>query len=147
MKVVQEGGQDSNEHLSEYSLYQISKMQQVEVVINGQPPSMELDTVAVVMVVSEETFQSKWSNVTLQPSVARLHTYSGEPLAVVGQAEVQVQYGEQELQYPLIIVGGKGPSLFGRDWLARSQLNWKKINTIQGSWIIMLVSYRSDLAP
>ena len=49
---------------------------------------------------------------TLQPSTAGLHTYSGEPLAIVGQAEVQVQYGEQELQLPLIIVGGKGPNLF-----------------------------------
>ena len=93
-------------------------------VISGQPLSMELDTGAAVTLVSEETFQSKWSNVTLQPSTAQLHTYSGEPLPVVGQAEVKVQYGEQELQLPLIVVGG--PSLFGRDWLARIQLDWKK---------------------
>ena len=59
IKVVQKGGQDSSERLNKYSLYQISKMLQVEVVINGQPLSMELDTVAAVMVVSEETFQSK----------------------------------------------------------------------------------------
>ena len=106
--MVQEEGQDSSEHLNEYSLYQVgskqaSKPLQVEVVINGQPLSMELDTGAVVTLVSEETFQSKWSNVTLQPSTARLHTYSGEPLPVVGQAEVQVQYGEQELKLPLIV--------------------------------------------
>ena len=136
--MVQEGGQDSSECLNQYSLYQIgskqaSKPLQVEVVINGQPLSMELDTGAAVTLVSEETFQSKWSNVTLQPSTARLHTYSGEPLPVVGQAEVKVQYGEQELRLPLIVVGGKGPSLFGRDWLTRIQLDWKKIHTIQGS--------------
>ena len=94
---------------------------------------MELDTGAAVTFVSELTFQRKWSNVTLQTSTARLHTYSGEPLPVVGQAEVQVQYGEQELKLPLIVVGGKGPSLFGRDWLSRIQLDWKKIHTIQGS--------------
>ena len=118
--MVQEGGQNSSERLNEYSLYQIgskqsSKPLQVEVVINGQPLSMELDTGAAVMLVSEETFQSKWSNVTLQPSTAQLHTYSGEPLSVVGQAEVKVQYGEQELQLPLIVVGDKGPSVSGRD--------------------------------
>ena len=138
IRVVQEGGQDSSECLNQYSLYQngskqASKPLQVEVVINGQPLSMELDKGAAVTLVSEETFQSKWSNVTLQPSTARLHTYSGEPLPVVGQAEVKVQYGEQELRLPLIVVGGKGPSLFGRDWLTRIQLDWKKIHTIQGS--------------
>ena len=106
--MVQEGGQDSSEHLNEYFLYQVgskqaSKPLQVEVVINGQPLSMELDAGAVVTLVSEETLQSKWSNVTLQPSTARLHTYCGEPLPVVGQAEIQVQYGEQELQLPLIV--------------------------------------------
>ena len=44
-----------------------------------------------------------------------------------------MQYGEQELQLPLIIVGGKGLSVFERDWLARIQLDWKKIHTIRGS--------------
>ena len=51
----------------------------------------------------------------------------------MGQAEIKVQYGEQELQLLLIVVAGKGPNLFGRDWLARIQLDWKKIHTIQGS--------------
>ena len=83
--MVQEGGQDSSEHLNEYSLYQISSKQaskplQVEVVINGQPLSMELDAGAAMTLVSEETFQHKWFNETLQPSTTMLHTYSGEPL-------------------------------------------------------------------
>ena len=83
VQMVQEGGQDSSERLNEYSLYQISSKQdskplQVEVVINGQPLTMELDTGAAVTLVSKETFQRKWSNVTLQSSMARLHTYSGE---------------------------------------------------------------------
>ena len=155
--MVQEGGQDSSECLIEYSLYQISSKQeskplQVEVVIIGQPLTIELDTVAAVTLVSEETLQRKWSNVTLQTSTARLHTYSAEPLPVVGQAEVQVQYGEQELKLPLILAGGKGPSLFGRGWLSRIQLDWKKIHTIQGStllvcWSGMLVSSRKDYVP
>ena len=63
--MVQEGGQDSSECLIEYSLYKISSKQeskplQVEVVINGQPLTMELDTGAAVTLVSEETFQHKW---------------------------------------------------------------------------------------
>ena len=148
VQMVQEGGQDSSERLNEYSLYQISSKQdskplQVEVVINGQPLTMKLDTGAAVTLVSEETFQRKWSNVTLQTSMVRLHTYSGEPLPVVGQAEVQVQYGEQELKLPLIVVGGKGPSLFGRDWLSKIQLDWKKIHTIQGSTLTSVLDWHA----
>ena len=82
---------------------------------------------------------------TLHPSTARLHTYSGEQLPVVGQAEIRVQYGEQELRLPLIVVGGKGPSLFGRDWLARIQLDWKKFHTIQGSTLTSVLDQHAHV--
>ena len=95
-------------------------------VINGQPLTIELDTGTAVTLVSEETFQRKWSNVTLQTSTARLHTYSVEPLSVVGQAEVQVQYGEQEFKLPLISVGGKGPSLLGETGPQKFNLTGRK---------------------
>ena len=29
---------------------------------------------------------------------------------------------------PLLIVGGSGPTLFGRDWLSHIQLNWREIH-------------------
>ena len=44
-----------------------------------------------------------------------------------GELEVQVNYGSQSHKLPLLVVAGKGPSLFGRDWLQHIQLNWKTI--------------------
>ncbi len=122
---------------SEYTLYQVVarspvKPLEVDVEINGQKLSMEVDTGAAVSLISETTFQKWWPGTPLEPSSARLQTYSGEPIAVVGQLEAEVKYGEQQAKVPLLVVEGGGPSLFGRDWLAWIKLNWKEIHRIQG---------------
>ena len=38
-------------------------------------------------------------------------------MEVVGQLRVQVKYGSQEEKLVLVIIGGSGPSLFGRNGL------------------------------
>ena len=38
-------------------------------------------------------------------------------MEVVGQLRVRVKYGSQEEKLVLVIIGGNGPSLFGRNWL------------------------------
>ena len=60
-----------------------------------------------------------------------MHTYSNELLQDLGQFEVKAQYNRQTLQLPLIVVEGKGPTLFGQDWLSQIRLDWKKIHSIQ----------------
>ena len=57
----------------------------------------------------------------------RLRTYTGEEIPVLGNVAVQVQYQGQEEELPLIIVAGDGPSLLGREWLAKLKLDWKNI--------------------
>ncbi len=118
----------------EYPLYQIGstdagKPLQVEVTINGQALQMELDTGTAATLFSEKTFRDKWQEheISLHPCTTKLRMYSGESLAVVGKAQVQVQYGEQQLELPLIVVEEEGISLFGRDWLSKLKLDWKKI--------------------
>ena len=103
----------------------------LEVMVNNQNVSMELDTGSAVSLVSEHTFKSKWPDTHLQISTVKLRTYSNESLQVLGQVEAKIQYNEQSVQLPLIVVEGNGPSLFGRDWLAHIQLDWKKIHSIQ----------------
>ena len=44
---------------------------------------------------------------------------------MVGKVDVEVQYQEQQAKLPLIVVEGKGASLFGRDWLSAICLDWK----------------------
>ena len=120
----------------EYSLHNVNspaptKPIMLEVVINNQTVSMELDTGSAVTLVSEHTFKSKWPDTPLQVSNVKLCTYSNESLQVLGQIEAKIQYNKQVVELPLITVEGNGPSLFGRDWLTHIQLDWKKIHSIQ----------------
>ena len=48
----------------------------------------------------------------------------------MGQMKVEVTYGAQRVKLPLILVSDDGPSLFGRDWIIKIQLNWKEIYTV-----------------
>ena len=74
---------------------------------------------------SEHTFKSKWPDTPLQSSSVKLRTYFNESLQVLGQFEVKAQYNRQTLQLPLIVVKGKGPTLFRRDWLSQIRFDWK----------------------
>ena len=56
--------------------------------------------------------------------------YTGEPLPVIGMLDVEVTYGPQQATLPLIVVQGKGPSLFGRNWMEVIRLNWSNINHV-----------------
>ena len=122
---------------NEYSLYCLSdagrsKPINVEVVVDGKPLTMELDTGAAVSLVSESTYQEYWPDRQLQECKTRLSTYSGEPLGVLGTLEVEVQYGEQRAHLPLVVLKGEGPSLFGRNWLESVRLDWNRIHQVQG---------------
>ena len=56
--------------------------------------------------------------------------YTGEPLPVIGELNVQVRYEEQENDLALTVVAGDGPSLLGRDWLQHIKLNWREIKAV-----------------
>ena len=49
----------------------------------------------------------------------RLKTYTAEPIKVWGEFTAEVQYGEQKNMCSVIVVDGQGPSLLGKDWLAK----------------------------
>ena len=64
----------------------------------------------------------------LKKSTMTLKIYTGEPLTVIGEALVRVQYGNQEAHLPLVVVEGRSPSLFGGNWLLAIQLKWNHIS-------------------
>jgi len=112
--------------------------------LNGKPFSMELDTGATVSIISKAKFHQVFPNVNLQHSNVKLHAYSGESISILGQLEVDVIYGNQQAKLPLVVVSGNGPSLFGRDWMLKIQLNWTVLLVIL-HWIIYWITTVSCL--
>ena len=105
----------------------------VNMEVNGTTMPMELDTGASVTIISEGTFRKMLPKLQLQPSTVRLKTYTGERMQVVGEADVQVEYCQQHMELPLVVVEGSGPSLLGRNWLQKITLDWKSIKQVQTS--------------
>ena len=60
-----------------------------------------------------------------------LAMYSGEPMEVLCLAKVEVVYASQQATFPLYVVKGAGPSLFGRNWLEAIRPEWESIQTVQ----------------
>ena len=106
---------------------------------------MELDTGAAVSLVSEDTYKQHWSNKPLEESVTKLKTYSGEDIAVKGVLQVDVEYKNQNVRVPLVVVAGSGPSLFGREWLNKITLDWKDIHKVHSCTLEELISKHETL--
>ena len=119
----------------EYPLFTLSTSHTppltISVKINEKQVLMELDTGAAMSLVSEDTHKQHWPEQQLRESTARLKTYSGEHLEVLGSMDVKVTYGEQQVILPLLVVKGGGPSLFGRNWLEKIKLDWPAIHKVQ----------------
>ena len=90
---------------------------------------MELDTGAALSVCSEKAFKRvrPEGGPEIKPCDKVLKTYGGEVLELCGKAMVDVRYGEQCAQLPLIVVKGESPFLFGRNWLLHVRLHWPSI--------------------
>jgi hypothetical protein len=119
---------------SEYTMYRASsdspasKSLQVVVQVNSADVEMEVDTGATQSVIGEETYKSLWPSPHSAPTLSHtrslplLKTYTGEPIKVKGQLEVDVSYNGQQKKLNLLVTEGNGPSLIGRDWLQHLRL-------------------------
>ena len=104
--------------------------------LNNVGAPMEVDTGATLSVMSETTYQKLWrpeSRPRLRTSKARLSTYTGERLDVLGQITLHVSYQQQEHRLSLLVVPGDGPTLLGRDWLEKIKLDWQSIHLLQAT--------------
>ena len=93
--------------------------------------------------ISRKTWKEKFPNLKLDKSEVLLKTYSGEHLQVLGQTHMLVDYKQQKMKLPLLIVQGDGPSLLGRNWLKSIKLDWKEIKhvTVQAKLDFLLDKY------
>ena len=115
----QESGDKSPE---EYTLYRVnsggSKPLTVDISLNGQAVTMEIDTGASVSLMSEQTFRLLLEKrAAIQPTNIKLSTYTGEAIQVVGTADVEVkQHNNQTVSLPLSVTRASGPTLLDCNW-------------------------------
>ena len=111
-----------------YTLFNVSDVSlapfRVPMEINKASLEMEVDTGAAASVISEVTYKTLWKEKCserppLKHTNALLRTYTGERLRILGRISVQVRYQKQEATLGLLVVGGDGPSLLGRDWIGK----------------------------
>ena len=65
-----------------------------EVLIEGKPITMEVDTGTEISLISEGTCESLFSMMQPAQSSVILKTYTGEVMSVVGELQVNVKYGK-----------------------------------------------------
>ena len=85
---------------------------------------MEVDMGASASVISMNIYKKLFPNTSLNASTVCLKTYTGKPMPVAGEIDVEIQYGSQVCTFSLTVVEGSGPSLFGYDWLCHLTLDW-----------------------
>ena len=117
----------------------------IEVKLDGCSICMEIDTGATMSVMSETTFNQLWPGRCLSATDVRLCSYTKEPISVLGCVEVKILYHNQTANLPLLVVEGRGPSLFGRNWLKEITLNWKFIHQIANNELEVLLSKYKDV--
>ena len=91
----------------------------VNVKLNGKPVRLELDTGASLTVMGENSFRKEVGEMKLKSTNLKLKTYSGEFILPRGVAEVEVQHGGKVEKLPVVVMPGETPSLLGRNWLER----------------------------
>ncbi|XP_043242773.1 uncharacterized protein K02A2.6-like isoform X6 [Amphibalanus amphitrite] len=79
------------------------------------------------------TFQEIHPTPELKKPKSVLRTYTGAKIPVVGEFIADVKYNNQARWLPLVVVGGDGPNLLGRDWLGNLKLDWFNMFSVSGS--------------
>lgn len=106
----------------------------VTVEIDDKPVYMELDTGASMSVIPADMYHEKLKHIPLDKPTYTFRTYSGATLPLLGQAQVQVRYGDQVITDVMVVADTKGqPAILGRNWMKRIKLDWTSIFAVQGS--------------
>eukprot|EP00731_Ephydatia_muelleri_P011471 Em0006g365a len=120
---------EENEDVEDmYTLFNVRDVSlapfRVPMEINKASLEMEVDTGAAASVISEVTYKTLWKGKCnerppLKHTNALLRTYTCERLRILGRIAVQVRYQKQEANLSLLVIGGDGLSLLGRDWIGK----------------------------
>ncbi|KAL5517983.1 hypothetical protein EMCRGX_G003642 [Ephydatia muelleri] len=99
----------------------------VDVLLNGKPITMELDTGASISLINHKMWKETLASIPLKESKVLLRAYTGHQLPVLGQTMVSVEVDGQIKNLPLVVTKGSRPPLLGRNWLSEISLNWGRL--------------------
>ena len=89
--------------------------------------------IIIIIIISRESWLALFPEKPLTKASVSLRTYTAQPIALVGQVDVRVHYRSFEGTLRLYVVEGSGPTLLGRDWLTKIQLDWSSIKAVSAS--------------
>ena len=123
--------ESSDDELGIYSLYSLDTNRpslgsySVEMLINGKPCKMEVDTAADYSIMAHSVYLEKFADTPLTPSKVVLRTYTGEVLEVSGEMQCNVIYKDKHYSLPVVVVNYSGkPTLLNKNWLRQIKLVW-----------------------
>ena len=82
---------------------------------------------AALSVISHCSYQELSGSKPVEKTTMRLSLYGGSQLTVLSPSTVHVRHGASEADLLLIIMGGDGPSLLGRERLEQLCFDWKAV--------------------
>ena len=123
----QDSGDEGNSYSICYTEQASSHPIHVQLLLDGKPCDLEVDTGAAVSILSEKQLNRVLPGAQLKKTNVSLRTYTSQKIPVKGKLDVEVQYGQQRQSLTCYVVTGDGPCLMGRDWLKHIRLNWKEI--------------------
>ena len=103
----------------------------MDVTLNNVCITMELDTGASASIINESTYrhiQDQGEVISLQPSLVKLRTYTGQDIPILGSATLQARYGKHLGDVVVQVVAGDGPNLLGRDLIHTLQVDLGSIH-------------------
>ncbi|XP_065089404.1 uncharacterized protein LOC135710683 [Ochlerotatus camptorhynchus] len=96
-------------------------------VVEGVRLEMEIDCGAAVSVISSETYEGEFADISMQKCTKKMAVISGNRLVVEGQIPVQVELNGRRKTIKLIVLrsGSSFTPLLGRDWLDIFYSDWR----------------------
>ena len=129
--------ESSDDELGIYSLYSLETNRpsprgySVEMLINGKPCKMKVDTAADYSIMTRSVYLEKFADTPLTSSKVVLRTYTGEALEVSGEMQCNVVYKDKHYSLPVVVVNYNAkPALLGKNWLRQIKLAWGEILSV-----------------
>ena len=106
------------------------------VTVYGQKITLEVDSGSGVTLINSATFEAlkrRHPSLSLTKLEVNLQTYTGGKIQAMGQVILPVIYKSGRKYLKAYVVGGQGPNLLGRSWMAELGIGLLQVNTVKAN--------------